>query len=191
MKTMEELYQEMLACYREQTGLEPGADCDLAVRLYALAAQVYALQVQGEWVARQAFPQTAEGEYLDRHAMMRGLERKEASVARGVVRFQAAETAAEDRVIPAGTVCMTAGLVRFETTEEGAIPAGDLWADVPVRAVLPGVGGNVPSGAIRDMAVAPAGVASCTNPSSCTGGSQVPAGLCPWGRSTADDVGKG
>ena len=170
MKTIEELYQEMLACYREQTGLEPGAGCDLAVRLYALAAQVYALQVQGEWVARQAFPQTAEGEYLDRHAQMRGLQRKEATPAGGVVRFRAAEVAAEARVIPVGTVCMTAGLVRFETVEEGVIPAGELWADVAVQAVIPGVGGNVAAGAIRDMAVAPTGVASCTNPAPCVGG---------------------
>ena len=170
MKTMEELYREMLAAYRERTGLEPDAGCDLAVRLYALAAQVYALQVQGDWVARQAFPQTAEGEYLDRHALMRGLERKEEAPARGVVRFIAGEVSEKARTIPRGTVCMTAGLVRFETEEEGVIPAGELWAEVPVRALLSGTGGNVAAGAIVEMAVAPAGVVSCTNPRPCTGG---------------------
>ena len=170
MKTIEELYQEMLACYREQTGLEPGVGCDLAVRFYALAAQVYALQVQSEWVARQAFPQTAEGEYLDRHAQMRGLTRKEATHARGVVRFTAGAAAGEDRVIPAGTVCMTAGLVRFETVADAVLPAGELWVDAAVQAVVPGVGGNVAARTIREMAVAPTGVASCTNPAPCAGG---------------------
>lgn len=79
MKTVDEIYQEMLTCYAQRTGMEPEGGCDLAARLYALAAQVYALQVQTDWVARQSFPQTAEGESLDRHAQMRGLERKQAA----------------------------------------------------------------------------------------------------------------
>ena len=44
--------------------------------MYALAAQIYSLYIQADWVARQAFPQTAEGEYLDCHAQLRSLERK-------------------------------------------------------------------------------------------------------------------
>ena len=170
MKTVEEIYGEMLACYGERTGLEPEAGCDLSVRLYALAAQVCALYVQADWTVRQAFPQSAEGEYLDRHALLRGLERKEAAAARGVVRFTAGSTAGEARSIPRGTVCMTAGLVRFETTEEGIIPAGLLTADVPVQALIPGAAGNVAPGTITAMAVAPVGVASCTNPQACAGG---------------------
>ena len=83
MKTVEEIYGEMLACYGERTGLEPEAGCDLSARLYALAAQVCALYVQADWMVRQAFPQSAEGEYLDRHARLRNLERKEAAAARG------------------------------------------------------------------------------------------------------------
>ena len=63
----------MRACFGEKTGVELEAGCDLAVRLYAAAAQVYALYVQADWVARQAFPQTAEGEYLDLHAQLRSL----------------------------------------------------------------------------------------------------------------------
>ena len=170
MKTVEEIYQEMLACYGERTGLEPEAGCDLSARLYALAAQVCALYVQADWTVRQAFPQSAEGEYLDRHALLRGLERKEASAARGTVRFSAESAAGEDRSIPAGTVCMTAGLVRFETTQEGTIPAGELTANVPVRALVPGSAGNVAAGTITAMAVAPAGVSACTNPEACAGG---------------------
>ena len=70
MKTVDEIFEEMLACFGEKTGVELEAGCDLAVRLYAAAAQVYALYVQADWVARQAFPQTAEGEYLDLHAQL-------------------------------------------------------------------------------------------------------------------------
>ena len=170
MKTAEEIYQEMLSCFGERTGLEPREGCDLSARLYALAAQVYALYVQADWVVRQAFPQTAEGEYLDRHAQLRGLERKPAVAAEGTVRFTAWEALDSDRDIPEGTVCMTAGLIRFETTQAAVLAAGTLTADVPVRALTPGEAGNVSAGAIVSMAVAPVGISACTNQSPCAGG---------------------
>ena len=170
MKTVDQIYQEMLACFGGKTGLEPREGCDLSARLYALAAQVYGLYVQAEWVVRQAFPQTAEGEYLDRHAQLRSLERRPASAAEGVVRFTAGEAATAPRTIPRGTVCMTAGLVRFETTGDAVLEAGELTAEAPVRALEAGRAGNVSAGAIAAMAVAPVGIAACTNPAPCAGG---------------------
>ncbi len=170
MKTIDEIYREMLACYGERTGMEPAEGCDLSARLYALAAQVYALYLQADWTTRQAFPQTAQGEYLDRHALLRGLERKQGTRAEGTVRFTAGEKAQAERTVPAGTVCMTAGLVRFETTRAGTIPAGELAAEVPVRALVPGTVGNVAANSIVSMAVAPVGVSGCTNPEPCAGG---------------------
>lgn len=170
MRTVEDIYQEMLSCFGERTGLEPREGCDLSARLYALAAQVASLYIQADWVVRQAFPQTAEGKYLDRHAQLRGLERKQPVAAEGVVRFTAGETAASPRDIPQGTVCMTAGLIRFETTCAAVLEAGALTADVPVRAVEPGAAGNVSAGAIVSMAVAPMGISLCTNPQACAGG---------------------
>ena len=170
MRTVDEIYREMLECYAGKTGTSPAEGCDLSVRLYAMAAQIYALEVQADWTCRQAFPQTAQGEYLDRHAQLRGLERKEAVPAEGTVRFTAGEAVQSDRAIPEGTVCMTAGLVRFATTQAAAIPAGSLTADVPVRALEAGTAGNVAAGSVTAMAVAPVGVISCTNPAPCAGG---------------------
>ncbi len=170
MKTVDQIYEELLKSFGERTGLEPREGCDLSARLYAVAAQVYALYVQADWVARQAFPQTAEGEHLDRHAQLRGLARKPAAAAEGTVRFTAGEAASVPREIPQGTVCMTAGLVRFETTQPAVLEAGALTAEIPVRALEPGAAGNVSAGAIRSMAVAPMGIASCTNPRACAGG---------------------
>ena len=81
MKQVEEIYQEMMETFGDRTGMEPREGTDLSARMYALAAQVYALYVQAEWVVRQAFPQTAEGEHLDYHAQLRSLERKPAVAA--------------------------------------------------------------------------------------------------------------
>ena len=121
--TVEKIYQEMAEVFRRETGMNLAGDGDMAVRLYAVAAQIYALYVQADWVGRQCFPQTAQGEFLDRHAQLRGLERREAVAARGVLRFERDSTAAADLTIPAGTVCLTAGQVRFETEEDAVLGA--------------------------------------------------------------------
>ena len=159
----------MLTCLEEQTGLEPEVGCDLSVRMYAVAAQVYALYIQAQWVTRQAFPQTAESDYLDLHAQLRGLTRKQATQAQGSIRFSAQSSDAP-RTIPKGTVCLTADMVRFETTAEGVLAAGETEVDVPAQALLAGTAGNVSARAITAMAVAPVGISTCTNPLPFTGG---------------------
>lgn len=161
----------MLETFQTETGSAPSGTSDLAVRLYAVAAQVHALYIQGEWVARQCFPQTAEGEYLDLHAALRGVERREAARAQGLIAFAVSGTTQTALTIPAGTVCLTAGLVRFETLEEGTIQIGETQVLIPAQAVEPGEGGNVAAGTIRSMAVAPVGVNTCHNPQAFTGGS--------------------
>ncbi len=168
--TVEKIYQEMAEVFRRETGMNLAGDGDMAVRLYAVAAQIYALYVQADWVGRQCFPQTAQGEFLDRHAQLRGLERREAVAARGVLRFERDSTAAADLTIPAGTVCLTAGQVRFETEEDAVLGAEETSAEVRARAVTPGAAGNAAAGSIRAMAVAPIGVSRCSNPEAFSGG---------------------
>ena len=170
MKTIEEIYRELLGSFGAYAGLEPKEGTDLSARMYALAAQIYSLYIQADWVIRQAFPHSAEGEYLDYHAQLRSLERKAPVAAQGTVRFSAGEASESDREIPQGTVCMTVGLIRFATTKPATLPAGELAVEVPVRALEAGAAGNVAAGAIVSMAVAPMGISACTNPQPCTGG---------------------
>lgn len=169
-KTIDSIYREMLATFTEETGMEPDGTGELAVRMYALAAQVYGLYEEAAWTRRQCFPQTATGEELEKHAWLRGLARSPAQKAAGTLRFSIPQAAETDLAIPLGTVCMTAGLVRFETTEEASLPAGSLFVEVPAQAAEAGSGGNTAAGTIRTMAVAPVGVAACTNPSAFSGG---------------------
>ena len=170
LKTTEEIYGEMMERFARETGMEPDGSGELAVRMYALAAQVCGLYREAQWTRRQCFPQTATGEDLDRHAFLRGLVRQAAVRAAGVLRFLVSGTASEDLPIPLGTVAMTAGGTAFETIREGVIRAGTSYVEIPAWAVLPGPQGNTPAGTIRTMAVAPAGVAFCTNPAAFTGG---------------------
>ena len=66
--TAEEIYGAMVETFQRETGITLAGDGDMAVRLYAVAAQIYALYVQADWVNRQCFPQTAVEDYLDLHA---------------------------------------------------------------------------------------------------------------------------
>lgn len=168
--TADEIYEQMVDLFQKETGLTLNGGGDMAVRLYAVAEQIYALYVQADWVNRQCFPQTAVEDYLDLHAQLRGLTRREAAAAEGVIRFETDSAADTDLVIQAGTVCMTAGGVRFETTREGTIASGETAVEVPARAIEPGASGNVAADAIRAMAVAPVGVSRCTNPEGFSGG---------------------
>lgn len=170
MKSIDQIYSEMMAAFTQRSGLEPGSGGDLAVRLYAVAAQVHALYLQAEWTQRQCFPQSATGQFLDYHAALRGVERKGAVRATGVLRFSVSGPSSAPLSVPAGTVCMTAGLIRFETLEDAVLKTGNTFVDVPAQAVSPGAAGNVAAGTILTMAVAPTGVAACSNPSAFSGG---------------------
>lgn len=168
--TVDEIYGQMAETFRTETGAALAGDGDLAVRLYAVAAQIHALYVQAEWVQRQCFPQTAGDTFLDMHAQLRGLERREAVPAEGVLRFETDSPAEADLLIPAGTVCMTAAQARFQTSEDATLSAGATWVDAPAVALEPGSQGNVAAGAVRAMSVSPVGISRCTNPAPFAGG---------------------
>lgn len=170
MKTAEAIYDEMADQFAQETGMELAGAGEMAVRLRALAAQVYGLYLESAWTRKQCFPQTATGEDLDRHAFLRGITRLPASRAAGTLRFSVQTAGTADLPIPQGTVCLTAGLVAFATTQDGVLAAGQTQVDLPAQAVEPGPGGDVPAGTVQTMSVAPVGIAACTNPSSFTGG---------------------
>lgn len=169
-KSIDEIYEEMLAAFGEASGYLPHASCDLAARLYAAAAQIQGLYLQAQWLLDQSFPQTAKGEYLERHAQLRGLSRGIATCAAGVLRFGLSTAIGNDLTIKSGTVCMTAAGVRFATTDNAVLLAGTLCVDVPAVALEPGKQGNVAAGSVTIMAAMPVGIKACTNPEAFSGG---------------------
>lgn len=171
MKTIEELYQQMLESFAGRAGFTPEESCDLSVRLYTAAAQLQALDIQADWVLDQSFPQTAQGEYLDYHAQMRGITRAPGTCAVGTLRFQTPVQPASALTIPAGTVCMTGEEVRFQTTAAAVLGTDALFVDVPAQALEAGSGGNVVAGAVCIMTACPVGITACTNPEAFSGGS--------------------
>ena len=171
MKEVEELYGQMLQVFEEKTGFTMDDTADLAVRLYAAAAQIQTLYAYCDWAVNQSFPQTANGEYLDYHAALRGITRRAGTKATGTLRFRIDRALEADLPVPKGTVCATAGLVRFVTTQDGAIAAGELYADIPAQAESVGTSGNAGAETITLMTRAPEGVAGVLNLRAFTGGS--------------------
>ena len=170
MKSVDEIYEQLLGTFETRCGWKPEESCDLAVRLYAMAAQLQALHIQADWVLDQSFPQTAQGVYLDRHAAMRGLVRAEAAKAVGVLRLSVGTALGADLDIPKGVVCMTEGEIRFQTTEAGTLPAGSRYVDIPAEAVEAGTAGNAAAGTVRLLTACPVSVTACTNPAAFSGG---------------------
>ena len=173
MKTVEEIYETLKADMAQRAGFVPEDGCDLAVRLWAAAAQIQALEIQADWVLDQSFPQTAEGVYLDRHADMRGLTRLPASKAVGVLRFYVESAPAGELRVPAGTVCMSADGTRFQTTEEAVLTPELLYADAPAEALEGGAQGNAVAGAVNILTACPVAVTGCSNPAAFSGGSDA------------------
>lgn len=72
------------------------------MRLYAVAAQLYALYVQGRLGGAAVLPPDGPGDYLDKHAQLRGLERRAATAAVGVLSFETDHPPEADLSIPRG-----------------------------------------------------------------------------------------
>ena len=146
----------MRAEYQRLTGALPGEDSDIGIRMALLANQLELLEEELGALRQAADPETAEGEMLDRHADSRGLRRKEAAAAGGLLRFYREGAAAQEIVLPQGLVASTAGAepVRFVTTAEGRIAAGETEALVPAQAEQPGSTGNVAAGSITVLVTA-------------------------------------
>lgn len=172
MRDLTEIYQALVSTYEEQSG-HSADGCDLSVRLYAAAAQIQALEQQADWVLDQSFPQTAQGIYLERHGVVRGIRRTEASYAEGVLRFSVRSASTVDLNIPVETVCMTSAGLRFQTTQAAVLSAGSLSVDVPAKAMEAGIAGNVATGTVSILAACPVGVTACTNPQAFNGGSDA------------------
>lgn len=123
-------------------------------------------------VIKILFPQFCEdyGEMLDYHAQARGMERKAAQRATGVLKITG-DIGAE---IPAGSTFSTVSngdinSVDFETLEACTIDV-NREAEAKIRAVDAGTGGNVGANTIVLNSDAVAGIAALTNPAATAGG---------------------
>lgn len=170
--TYEEILEAMRQTYLELAGLEPDDASDIGIRLKVLAGQLELAHSQLDLIEREMFPQTSAGTYLDMHAAQRGLARKAAISAKGVLRFSRGSAAQYDILILAGILCSTRqeDPLQVETTEDGVLAAGELSVDIPARSRTLGSGGNLAAGQISVMITPAQGISSVEQHSPFTGG---------------------
>ena len=134
--------------YILESGSEFDEVSDIAILLKVLAGVIYSMQTSLEWLKRQLFPSSASGEYLDRFAEQRGLERRAAVKAAGTLTFRVNETRSTAVTIPRGTVISTDTEVpvRVYTTENSELPANTYSVTVAAEAEQAGYRGNINAG---------------------------------------------
>lgn len=173
MNNYEKILESMKNRYKELTGNAVKDMSDTDVRMKVLAGEIYKEQVNLEFIKNQMFVQTATGEYLDYHAMERGLERKSGLKATGEVNFRIAEAMETDLIIPQGTVVSTddENPVRFYTDRKMVIEAGRTYVTVSCTAEKEGKAGNVSANAVKVLITTVPGVSEVVNNNAFTGGS--------------------
>lgn len=118
-----------------------------------------------DYVADQVFPQTASAESLERHASLRGLARKAATFATGLVTFSGSAGSS----VPTGArLTRTDGRV-YELLAAATIGAGGTGSGT-VEAVLPGAAANAVIGTALVLQSAAAGVAATATAGELAGG---------------------
>lgn len=162
----------MKSKYEQESETEIDEKSDIAIRLKVLAGEIYNAKVNFEWLKNQMFADTASGEYLDYIAKQRGLERKKALKAQGEIMFFISQPVDHNIIIPIGTVVATddSSPIRFCTTEEGEISAGNTLVSVYAEAVNAGRSGNVKKDKTTVGVSVPTEIVSVSNPVNFTGG---------------------
>lgn len=149
-------------------GAAVGSDSDYAMRANATGAAIEGLYQHQQWIARQIFPDTADADYLERHASSRAITRKAAAVATGTVAFSGTVGSS----VPIGTECKTVGGVAYLTTASGVLD-GTGNATIAAQAAATGSAGNQAAATALTLTAAPGGVLSVASIVTMTGGADI------------------
>lgn len=152
----------------------PGADARLrrqvlAVVGRALAGAAHGLHGHLAYLAAQLLPDTADTDYLERHASIWGVPRKQAAQAVGNLVF----TGTTGAVIPAGTVLTRSDGAEVSTDAEATLVAGT--ATVAVTVTLAGTDGNTVAASTLNLVNPIEGVnpTAAVDASGLTGGTDI------------------
>ena len=170
--TYNEILARMNDRFEDAAGFAPDRASDIEIRLKLLAGEIYSLCTEIDGIKKQMFPNTATGEYLDRHASQRGLSRIKGNKATGFVVFRLDTPLDHDITIPRGTVCSNAdGSLRYVTVNDDTIPRESSYKLIVCEAVDSGERYNVGRGIVGVIMTYFSVGLSITNSTSFIGGS--------------------
>lgn len=171
-KKYNEILESMKNTYFNECGEKLSPDSQILKRFEAVASELFALSCYGDFIFRQAFIQTASGENLDRHGILRDCIRKTAASAQGELTFYVDEPAEEKIIVKANTVCSVekSPYLQYFVTEGGAIEVGSTSVTLPAQAMGAGADYNVDKDKVTVMVNAPIGMSRVCNNTAFTGG---------------------
>jgi len=77
-KTFDQLLDEILTDYRNQfPGVDTSQGSLVFIKSACMASALWGLYNYQDWISRQIFPDTADSEYMERHALVRGISRRD------------------------------------------------------------------------------------------------------------------
>ncbi|MCR4924738.1 MAG: baseplate J/gp47 family protein [Clostridiales bacterium] len=173
--SLDEIYSEMCDKYHELTQRNVEPDTDLSIRFKTLSAELFNLNSKINFIYNQIFPDTAIGEYLDKHCEMYNLERKEASRASGIIRVFVDEPLSYPILIPKGTTFTTSNdkRLQYQTTSNVLMSRNVQHFDIAASSVNCGSEYNCKAGDIDLIVNPPAGITSAININDFTGGANA------------------
>ncbi|MGJ7611294.1 MULTISPECIES: baseplate J/gp47 family protein [unclassified Variovorax] len=145
-----------------------GPDSDHFVRATAVAAVAEGIYAHQSWVYRQAFPDLADVELMEKMANQRTILRKAAAAAGGVVRF----FGTAGTPVTVGQQVFTAQSVYVQVTTAGVIGGGGS-VDLAASAVVAGAAGNQSPNTSATVNAPPAGITGTATILTMTGGADV------------------
>nr|WP_245188298.1 baseplate J/gp47 family protein [Haemophilus influenzae] len=131
-------------------------DSDAYARASSLAACAEGIYAHQKWLIKQFFPDTADTAFLEKHAGLRGLRRRNATYAAGK---GATVSGNPDAVIAVGLQIKTED-ERFYETTESAVISSEGTAVVAVRSLATGAAQNIKTATKGSFMAAPVGVSS-------------------------------
>ncbi|AWX14279.1 baseplate J protein [Mergibacter septicus] len=135
--TFEQIRERIL---RDYQSLAPNSDIandsDNYIRASALAAVAENLYAHQSWTIKQFFPDTADTEFLEKHAALRGIVRRRATYASGFATVKGTIGS----VINQGVQIKTENNLFYQTTQTVTLESET--TDIPVKALQVGVFSN-------------------------------------------------
>ena len=155
--TLEEIRASLLRDYQTyHPNADTSEDSDAYARASSLAACAEGIYAHQKWLIKQFFPDTADTEFLEKHAGLRGLRRRNATYAAGK---GATVSGNPDAVIAVGLQIKTEDGRFYETTESAVISSGGT-AVVAVRSLATGAVQNIKTATKGSFMAAPVGVST-------------------------------
>lgn len=172
MSDYELILENTLGNFENQANCIVEDDSDTAIKFKVIATEILRLYEKINFCKKQMFPNTADGEYLERHGAIRGIYKKCASKSKGQVIFKCKSASPNDILIPKGTLCTSSkgSSLVYETVCDVTLNKDSLYTIADVESTVVGSHTNIAPHYIDVLITPISGISSIDNNQKTAGG---------------------